>query len=130
MQDDPSVYWTLCRGIGRRGSFEKTVTSDERTARIVLSGALDVYSKPHVESLLPDPESVDRVIIDCSNVTIVESAVLTVLMRYRRRFQEAGRDPVEIIIVVNPSVRRIFDITGLNRVLTIVSAADSTHGQV
>lgn len=129
LQGDPSVYWSLCQGIGPWGA-KNTLTSDERTARIVLSGSLDVYSKSHVESLLPDPESVDRVIIDCSSVSIIESAVLTVLMRYRRRFQDAGRDPVEIIIVVNPSVRRIFDITGLNRVLTIVSAADKPPEKV
>lgn len=100
------------------------MTSDERTARIALSGNLDVYSTKHVESLLPDPAAVDRVIVDCSQVTVIDSSVVTALMRYRRRFQEAGKNPTEIVIVVNPSVRRIFEITGLGRVLTIVSAAD------
>lgn len=87
-----------------------------------------MYSKERVESLLPEPETVDRVIVDCSKVTVIDSSVITALMRYRRRFQDAGKDPVDIIIVVNPSVRRIFEITGLNRVLTIVSAPDNGGG--
>lgn len=101
------------------------MTADDRTERITLSGNLDVYSKSHVESLLPDPERCERLIIDCSRVAIFESAVLTVLMRYRRRFEEAGRDPFDIVVIVTPSVRRIFDITGLSRALTIITATQS-----
>lgn len=100
------------------------MTADDRTERITLSGNLDVYSKKHVEALLPDPESVDHLIIDCSQVAVFESTVLTVLMRYRRRFEEAGRDPFNIVVIVTPNVRRIFDITGLSRAVTVVTATD------
>lgn len=104
------------------------MTEDERTERITLSGNLDVYSKQHVESLLPDPGQCERLIIDCSRVAIFESAILTVLMRYRRRFEEAGRDPFDIVVIVTPSVRRIFDITGLSRALTVVTAESADSG--
>lgn len=113
-------------GAHARGAL-KQLLSDERTARITLSGNLDVHSKEHVESLLPDPHSVDRLIIDCAKVTVIDSSVLAVLMRYRRRFREAGNDPIEIVVIANPSIRRIFDITGLNRVLTIISPAEHTE---
>lgn len=104
------------------------MTADDRTERITLSGNLDVYSKKHVESLLPDPERCERLIIDCSQVSIFESTILTVLMRYRRRFEEAGRDPFDIVVIVTPSVRRIFDITGLSRALTLITASEHADG--
>jgi anti-anti-sigma factor len=98
------------------------VREDERTATIRLEGGLDIYRRDEIESLLPKPGSADRVIIDCSSATSIDSTILTLLMRYRRSFASAGGDPVNIIVVVEPSLRRIFEIAGLSRVLTIVSA--------
>lgn len=96
--------------------------SDERTAQITLEGSLDIYRRDEITALLPAPGSADRVVIDCSSATSIDSTILTALMRYRRRFASAGADPVNIIIVVNPNLRRVFEIAGLTRVLTIVSA--------
>jgi anti-anti-sigma factor len=97
-------------------------SGEERTAQITLEGSLDIYRRDEITALLPVPGSVDRVVIDCSSATSVDSTILTVLMRYRRRFASAGGDPVNIIIIVNPNLRRVFEIAGLTRVLTIVSA--------
>jgi hypothetical protein len=43
-------------------------------------------------------------------------------MRYRRAFIEAGNDAHNIVVVVPPNLRRIFEITGLVTLLTIVTA--------
>jgi anti-anti-sigma factor len=96
-------------------------SGEERTAQITLTGGLDIYRRDEIENLLPEPGTVDRVVIDCSGATSIDSTILTLLMRYRRAFASAGGDPVNIIIVVEPSLRRTFDIAGLSRVLTIVS---------
>jgi len=98
------------------------MTSDERTARITLDGDLGIYNRAHVESLLPDVESIDRLILDCTNATSVDSSVLTLLMRYRRRFVEKGGDPFEIVIIASPSVRRMFEVAGLSRLLTVINS--------
>lgn len=42
-------------------------------------------------------------------------------MRYRRTFVDAGKDAHEIVIIVQPQLRRVFEITGLMKSLTIVS---------
>jgi len=98
------------------------VQEGERTATLRFEGDLDIYRRGEIESQLPEPGTADRVIIDCSNATSIDSTVLTTLMRYRRSFASAGGDPVNIIVIVEPSLRRIFEIAGLSRVLTIVSA--------
>jgi anti-anti-sigma factor len=98
------------------------VREDERTATLRLEGDLDIYRRDEIQSRLPAPGSVDRVIIDCSAATSIDSTILTMLMRYRRSFASAGGDPVNIVVIVAPSLRRIFEIAGLTRMLTIVSA--------
>lgn len=95
---------------------------EERTATLRLEGDLDIYRRDEIEARLPAPGSAERVVIDCSAATSIDSTILTMLMRYRRRFAAAGGDPVNIVIVVEPSLRRTFEIAGLSRVLTIVSA--------
>lgn len=85
-------------------------------------GDLDGYRREEIEHRLPEPGSADRVIIDCSAATSIDSIILSTLMRYRRRFAAAGGDPVNIVVVVEPTLRRTFEIAGLSRVLTIVSA--------
>ncbi len=98
--------------------------ANARTAHIALTGSLDVNTRADVESLLPDPATIERLIIDCSQVAIMESSILTVLMRYRRRWEELGRDPFDMVIVASPGVRRVFEITGLNRAMTVVNGGE------
>ncbi len=95
---------------------------DEQTATLRLEGDLDIYRRAEIESQLPEPGAVDRVIIDCSAATSIDSTILSLLMRYRRSFASAGGDPVNIVVIVGPGLRRSFEISGLTRVLTIVSA--------
>lgn len=102
---------------------------EERTAHLKLEGGLDIYRREQIAALLPDPASVDRVVIDCSDATSIDSTILTLLMRYRRSFAAAGGDAVNIIVIVKPALRRTFDIAGLSRVLTIVSAPARTKPQ-
>lgn len=102
---------------------------EERTAQIRLEGGLDIYRREEIAALLPEPGSFDRVVLDCTAATSIDSTILTLLMRYRRNFASAGGDPVNIIIIVEPALRRTFDIAGLSRVLTIVSAPSRTQAK-
>lgn len=102
-----------------KGASEKL--NDERTARISFAGDLDVYRREEISSALPSPESIDRLIIDLREATIIDSSILAILMRYRRTFVDAGKDPHEIVVIVQPQLRRVFEITGLMKSLTIVS---------
>lgn len=95
--------------------------TNERTAQVVLEGDLDVFSRERVESQLPDPTTAERVVIDCSAVGSIDSSVIAVFMRYRRRFAEGGGDPLNIVVIASEPVRRLFEITGLVKVLTVIN---------
>jgi anti-anti-sigma factor len=99
----------------------------ERAAKVELSGDLDVYRRAEIEAALPPPESIDRLAIDMRGATLVDSAIIAVIMRYRRAFIDAGGDPHNITIVVPPNLRRIFEITGLVTLLTVVTAEPLTE---
>lgn len=59
------------------------------------------------------------------NATLIDSSIIAVLMRYRRSFMDAGKDGLDIVVLVPPVFRRIFEITGLVKLLTIVTAPTS-----
>lgn len=101
------------------------VMSDERTARVAFSGALDIYRVPEVEGALPPVWSAERVVLDFSAVTSVDSTVLTVLLRYRRRFEEAGHSALDIVVITNANVKRAFEISGLTRVITVITSPET-----
>lgn len=91
--------------------------------RLEFAGDLDVYRRDEIAAALPSPDGVDRVVLDMRHVTIIDSAIVAVLMRYRRAFIDAGGDGLNIVIVVPPQLRRIFEITGLVSLMTIVTSS-------
>lgn len=107
-----------------RGS-SYTVT-DERTAHVAFAGDLDVYRRDEIAAALPNPDGIDRLVIDLREASMIDSSIISVVMRYRRSFIDAGREAHDIVILVTPQLRRIFEITGLTKSLTIVSASPET----
>lgn len=96
--------------------------TEERSITVVLSGDLDLSTRGAVHGALPDPTAVDRLVIDCTAVTSIESVVIAVFMRYRRSWIAAGHDPLNMIFLVSPALRRTFEITGMSEWFTIVGA--------
>lgn len=101
---------------------------DTNAVRIELAGDLDLYRRDEVASAFPPPETTNRLIVDMRNATLVDSSIIAVLMRYRRSFMDAGKDGHDIIVVVPAVFRRIFEITGLVKLLTVVTAPVVTTG--
>lgn len=95
----------------------------ERAALVTLSGDLDLSKRDAVADALPAAGSVDRLVVDCSAVTSIESVVIAVFMRYRRKFIAAGSDPMNVVFIVSPQVRRTFEITGMSTFFTVVTAS-------
>lgn len=108
------------------GESLSTLNENERVVRIELAGDLDVYRRREIEFALPAPASIDELIVDMRGATIIDSSAIAVLMRYRRTFVEAGGDGTRIVIIVPPNLRRIFEITGLVKLLTVVTASASS----
>ena len=100
------------------------MTPSEPTAQVELSGDLDLSRAKALYGELRAFIGVPRIVINCANATFIDSSILTVFMRFRRQFAEAGGDPHEIIVVVPPKLRRIFEISGLAKTMTIVTMAE------
>ncbi len=97
--------------------------AQERAALVTLQGDLDLAIRDDVAAALPAASSVDRLVIDCTAVTSIESVVIAVFMRYRRKWTAMGSDPLNIIFIASPQVRRTFEVTGLSTFFTVITAS-------
>lgn len=93
----------------------------EEAAQVDLTGDLDFNRAKSLYNELMRFVNAPRVVINCVYATYIDSSILTSLMRFRRQFMETGGDPLEIVVFVPPSLRRIFEITGLVTTMTVVT---------
>jgi anti-sigma B factor antagonist len=102
---------------GRSLRIEVANTTSPTT--VVLSGELDVLTARRVrETLIAISNSGEpRVVVDMSNVTFLDSTGLSALVGPLKRFRSMGGE----LVVRSPatSVRKVLELTGLTRVLTV-----------
>src|ERR1700733_7152899 len=95
--------------------------SDERTL-VTLSGELDASPATSLYDKLSDLEvdDVQHVVLDLAQVTFMDSTGLGVIVTEHKRLQHSEGS----LTIFSPpsSVRRLFEITGLDGVLDIVPA--------
>lgn len=88
------------------------------TCLVELRGELDVEScrsaRKDFRALLDSPHR--RFLMDMGRLTFIDSAGLGMLVRLLRRVREAGGDLV--LVRANPSVRKLFRMTGLDALFT------------
>jgi anti-sigma B factor antagonist len=106
---------------------------DERTHVLALRGELDVATVPR----LADPLRVaiaagkTAVVIDLAELTFLDSTGLMVLLNGLRRTVRQGGNLV--IVCTNPTVLRLFDITGTATTFTVLDSREkalaAVHGQ-
>ena len=101
-------------------------------AQAVISpvGELDLYTAPELkQELLEAIEGgVTEIVVDLTRTTFIDSATLGVLVGAVRRLRE--RDGKLSIVCSDRSIRKIFEITGLDRVLAIYAGRDEALGAV
>lgn len=103
--------------------------AQERAALVTLRGDLDLLRRDEVAAALPAASSVDRLVVDCTAVTSIESVVIAVFMRYRRTWTAGGGDPLNIVFIVSPQVRRTFEVTGLSTFFTVITASEQQRAE-
>lgn len=88
------------------------------TYRIALTGEFDTYTAPEFRHDLHAciEHGATEVIVDLSGATFIDSTFLGVLLGGMRSLRERGG---EISVACPDSIRKIFEITDLDRVLTI-----------
>jgi anti-sigma B factor antagonist len=89
---------------------------------VAAGGEVDLYRAPELERALAGPlaEGATQLVVDLSEATFVDSTALHVFLRTARQLdREAG----ELIVVVpDPNVRKVFEITGVGRFFSVVSS--------
>ena len=102
------------------------VTREIRDGTFVvgLSGEVDLYTAPELKSELlrivaEDPE---RIVVDLSGATFVDSTTLGVLLGAVKRLRMSGGELV--IVCSDLNIRRILSITLLDRAFTIYDTLD------
>jgi anti-sigma B factor antagonist len=101
-----------------------TVRLGDHAASIGIEGELDVFTAPELEEELRRlGEGVTRVLVDLTGVTFLDSAGVGVLTQNARRLRTA--DGVMMLAIDTISIRRIFELTGLERYFVIHDEAQA-----
>jgi anti-sigma B factor antagonist len=96
-------------------------------ATVRLVGALDVFTRPSLERTLAEVDA-DVVVIDLTEVPIMDAGALGCLVALKKRLRARGRLGIVRVLTSNRRFRQLFQITGLNKIFEIVeSVADATE---
>lgn len=92
---------------------------DERTRLVALAGELDLYSADAFRGALDEAleDGATRLVIDLSEVDFIDSVALGVLANAMKRLRTAGGGLA--VISRNQQIVRVFEITGLDRLVVI-----------
>ena len=97
---------------------------DDHTHVLALRGELDVATVPRLADPLRDVIAAGKtaVVIDLGELTFLDSTGLMVLLNGLRRVVRQGGNLA--IVCTNPTVLRLFDITGTKTTFTVVESRD------
>jgi anti-sigma B factor antagonist len=95
---------------------------DEHTQLVALAGELDLYSADAFRGALDEAldDGATRLVIDLGEVEFIDSVALGVLANAMKRVRAAGGGLA--VISGNQQIVRVFEITGLDRLVVIAPA--------
>jgi anti-sigma B factor antagonist len=104
-----------------------TEESDTGAAVITLTGEVDLYTAPEFKQELVRiiEGGATAVVIDLTNATFIDSTTLGVLISGIKRLRPGG-GTLELV-VTDRNIRKIFEITGLDRVFTLHEERDAAE---
>ena len=97
----------------------ETVPIDERDFVVALTGEVDLYTAPELkqELLRLVEEGAHRIVVDLTDTTFIDSTMLSVLLSTVKRLRPSGGQLG--IVCTDRNIRKIFEITLLDRVFSI-----------
>lgn len=97
----------------------QTRTSENHLPIIGLEGEVDVYTAPQLKQQMIAllEQGAKQVVVDLTNVEYLDSTALGVLIGGLKRLREAEGNLM--LICPNPRIRRVFEITGLDKIFDI-----------
>ena len=101
-----------------------TRTINDQTSLIDLEGEVDVYTAPQLKQQIITllDSGVKRVIVNLSAVDYLDSTALGVLIGGLKRLRE--RNGALDLICPNQRIKRIFEITGLDKIFDIFATEE------
>lgn len=93
----------------------------DNTIIMTLDGELDASSSVMLDEELSDPQIMEysKILVDCKNLHYISSAGLGVFISHLQRFEDAQ---IKLIFYnMQDKVRNVFEILGLDLLMTIVS---------
>jgi anti-sigma B factor antagonist len=103
-----------------------TRSIDDRAALIDLEGEIDVYTAPNLKQQIITllDSGVRHILVNLTNVEYLDSTALGVLIGGLKRLRE--RDGSLDLICPNQRIKRVFEITGLDKIFDMyASEADA-----
>ena len=99
--------------------FRIESSTDDGVARLHLTGEVDAATAPLLDAKITEAAGAGHreVVVDCGGLAFIDSSGLSVLVSNHKRLREAG-----LRLVVEsppPPALRLFEISGLDRVLNI-----------
>jgi anti-sigma B factor antagonist len=97
---------------------------------VVLGGEVDLYTAPELKQELHRlvAEGATRVVVDMTQTTFIDSTTLGVLLSVVKRVRPEGGTVV--LVCPDRNVRRIFEITLLDRVFPIVDTREEAFDAI
>jgi anti-sigma B factor antagonist len=100
-------------------NFSVATERDGDDVVISVAGEVDLYTAPELKQELVRviEEGTRNVIVDMSETTFIDSTTLGVLVSGLKRLRPSGGQLA--LVVTDRNIRKVFDITGLDRVFPI-----------
>jgi anti-sigma B factor antagonist len=92
---------------------------------VALTGEVDLYSAPELKTRLAEltEAGAHEIVVDMTGTTFIDSTALGVLVRAVQRLRETDGGRFGLVIT-DENIRRIFEMTGLERVFPIYGSRD------
>jgi anti-sigma B factor antagonist len=128
----PAPEGSTTNGLTSRSRVPAFRIDDDSTPEtgvvLVLHGDLDLHVAPELQDRLTAEieEGAKLIVLDLSAVTFIDSMALGVLLGAVKRLRPSGGRLR--LVVPNPELRRIFEISLLDQVFTLDSTRDEAFG--
>jgi anti-sigma B factor antagonist len=107
------------------GSFSLTTdTLDDHSHLVTVAGEVDLFTAPQLKQHLLDAIDAggQRIVVDLSGTTFIDSSGLGTLIGARRRLAEL--DGQLVLVSTNPTIDRTMELTGLDQVFSITTSRE------
>lgn len=114
----------------REHAFSVATTATTDVAVVAVSGQADLHTAPELRAAIGTTidDGHRQVVVDLTEATFIDSMTLGVLLGALKRLTPLGGTLV--IVCPDPHVRRVFEITSLDRVLTLSDSREGAHAHL